>query len=390
MTGQNRVSYRRLGPWALALGLVGCTGDIGNRPENALPGDPSGAGGSGGLVSPPVTVGSAVGPSAGRRLTKNEYINTIGDLLGVSLTPDDASALPEDQPATGGGFRNDIQGLLPTAVRTDAYEALANLVAGRVSWAGGLATHAACTDPTPACREGFIRSLGRVLYRRPPTDFDAHNLAPLFDLTAADATGFQAGARLVVEAMLQSPHFLYRLERLDSIDPSSSKSGPTPFEVATRLSYLAWLSAPTPALLDAAEHGDLSKDASYAAAVGRMLMDAHARRGFEGYAQDWLQLYRLDSRTPNDQRGVTTALLAEMKEETLRFASRIAMTENRDLTALFTDKKTELGPALAQIYGVTVQAQGFATYDLANDPNRMGILTQPGFLILRAAPDRAT
>ncbi len=66
------------------------------------------------------------------------------------------------------------------------------------------------------------------------------------------------------------------------------------------------------------------------------------------------------------------------------------MTEGRALATLFTDKKTELGPALAQVYGVTPPVAGFAIYDLAADPNRIGILTQPGFLILRAAPERAT
>ncbi len=73
----------------------------------------------------------------------------------------------------------------------------------------------------------------------------------------------------------------------------------------------------------------------------------------------------------------------------MRFATRIALTEGRDLAELFTDKKTELGPALAQVYGVAPQS-AFAAFDLANDPNRVGILTQPGFLILRAAPERAT
>ena len=90
------------------------------------------------------------------------------------------------------------------------------------------------------------------------------------------------------------------------------------------------------------------------------------------------------------QSGVTDALIAEMKQETLRFVDRVALSEGRDLTALFTDKTTELGPALAQVYGLTPSGPGFASYDLTADPNRIGILTQPGFLILRAAPERAT
>ena len=277
--------------------------------------------------APAPVPGAAVGPSSGRRLTKSEYINTVGDLLGVTLTADDASLLPQDQPATGGGFRNDIQGLLPTAVRTDAYETLAALVAERTAWAGSLSAHASCTDSTAACREGFIRHLGRVLYRRPLTDFDVHNLAPLFDLAANDAAGFQAGARLVVEAMLQSPHFLYRLERLDNVASSTGKTAPSSFEIATRLSYLAWLSAPTPELLDAAERGELSTDESYASG-GRA-------RGCRRGGSSWVRRVRrglaaaLPTRYPNAQRTARRVPGAPYRNEGGNAAIRLSHRPDR-------------------------------------------------------------
>jgi len=55
-------------------------------------------------------------------------------------------------------------------------------------------------------------------------------------------------------------------------------------------------------------------------------------------------------------------------------------------TDILVDKRTDIGPALAQVYGIDPASPGTASYDLSNDPNRLGILTQPGFLILRAAP----
>lgn len=333
---------------------------------------------------------ASLGPAPGRRLTKGEYANTIADLLGVALEGEDLYLLPDEEPATGGGFRDDVAALLPSSVRTDAYEQLAARVAARVDWAGGLAVHAACTDATAACREGFIRHLGRLLYRRPLTDADVQILEPLFAAaaSASDAPGaFEPGARLVLQAMLQSPHFLYRLERRDAVDAASGRPAPSPFELATRLSYLLWASAPGPELLDAAERGDLSggRDA-LAGLVGGMLGDARARRGLDAYAQDWLQLYRLDARTPNDALGVSADLLADMKQESARLVERIAIDEQRDLTDILIDKRTDVGPALAQVYGIDPASPGVTSYDLSNDPNRLGILTQPGFLILRAAP----
>jgi len=309
-------------------------------------------------------------------------------------TAADASLLLGDEPSAGGGFRNDIAALLPSALRTDSYEAAAIAVSERAPWTGGMAAFAACTGATAICREGFIRGLGRLLYRRPLIVAEVANLTPLFDLAGTDAAGFQAGARLVLQAMLQSPHFLYRLERLDSVDSkaagASGRPAPTPFELATRLSYLLWQAAPSSAILDAADRGDLSAEAPLGATVAVMLRDPRARRGFTGYAEDWLQLYRLDIRTPNPDLGVTAALISEMKQEITTLVERVAFTEARDLTNLFTEKKTALGPALAQVYGVAPPAQGFASYDLSADPNRIGILTQPGFLILGAAPERAT
>ncbi len=388
--------------WAVAtvlagFALLGCSGNlfggssgsdpVGSAAGSASVGSTGGSSGQAGASS--IASGAAVGPSSGRRLTKREYLNSVVDLLGVDLSaPDDAGLLSEDQPPTGAGFRNDIGGLLPTAVRTDAFEALAIRASERVAWASGLALHAACTDQTAECRAGFIRQLGRLLFRRVVTDADVQLFLPLFEV-ADQAQGFEAGARLVLQAMLQSPHFLYRLERLDSVDAASGRPAPSAFELATRLSYLTWQSAPTPALLEAAERGELG-GASFAAAVQGALSHPNRKRGFEGYAQDWLQLYRLDRRTPNDELGVTPELIGEMKEETLRFVSRIALTEDRDLNALFTDKTTDLGPALAPIYGVAPPAQGFARFDLSGDSHRVGILTQPGFMILRAAPERAT
>ena len=241
---------------------------------------------------------ASLGPAPGRRLTESEYANTIADLLGVTLDGGDLYLLPDEEPATGGGFRDDVAALLPSSVRTDAYEQLAARIAARVDWVGGLAAHATCTDPTAACR-GIHPSPGRLVYRRPLTDADVQILEPLFATAAGSASdapdAFELGARLVLQAMLQSPHFLYRLERRDAVDALSGRPAPSPFELATRLSYLLWASAPGPELLDAAERGDFSGGGALAGLVAGMLGDARARRGLDAYAQDWLQLYRLDA-----------------------------------------------------------------------------------------------
>ena len=81
-----------------------------------------------------------------------------------------------------------------------------------------------------------IAAIGRPLLGRPGQ--------PVTDLP-------DSGAQLVVEAMLQSPNFLFRLE--DTANPMWK-----PFATASRLSYALWDSMPDDTLMTAAARGELN------------------------------------------------------------------------------------------------------------------------------------
>jgi hypothetical protein len=236
-------------------------------------------------------------------------------------------------------------------------------------------------DSTDACETGFARRLGRLLYRRALADGEAANMAGLFVLMRGQPGAFEAGARLVLEAMLQSPHFLYRLERADR-----PPSGP---EVATRLSYFLWKSAPSESLLATAEGGGLGKEATLKETVAAMMRDARARRGLRELVEDWLQLYRVEGREPDARKGLTPELLREMKDETLAFTTRLAFDEPADLMTLFTDPRADLGPSLARLYGLAPAGAGVSRYVLANG-QRIGLLTQPSILGIHAGAETAS
>lgn len=343
----------------------------------AAGGSMSAGGGSG--PTPPGASGPLMGPSAGRRLTREEYAYTVLDVLKYDLGIDRAT-LAEDQPADG--FRNSLTGLTASAVRTSAYETVAGRVASSLKWAGGLALFAPCPDSTATCESGYIKGLGRALYRRRLTDAEVTNLAKLFAATRMDPPAFETGARLVLEAMLQSPHFLFR--------PEKTAPTPTGFDVATRLSYLLWKSAPSEDILTAAEQGKLATDVGIREVVARMLGDEKVRRGVRELADDWLQLYRITAREPDPKKGITPDLLREMRDETLAFVGRIAWDEPADLMTLLTDKKSDLGPNLARLYGLTPTGTTVKRYDLASNPGRLGLLTQPAVLALHADTDSAS
>ncbi len=378
-------------PLAAVVGCFGCSGDINGNSATSTgngEGGPSSAGGAGGGIAPPgsggtsatkPSAGAGKGPSSGQRLTKQEYLNTLSDLLRIDAALF-AASLPPDATSATTGFRNSLDAQTTAALRSSGFEVVASSVAATVRWTGGLASFAACTDRTPACQTGFVRRLASLLYRRPATDPEAANLVRLFSAVPDDP--FEAGARLVLYAALQSPHFIYRLERTD-------RAAPTPFEVVTRLAFLFWKSAPDEALLALAGQGSLLTDAQVQALIQNLLADPRARRGIRDYADDWIGLYRLEDRSPDSKTGVTSATLRDMRDETLRAVTRVAFEDGGDLRRLFTEERTELTPALGKLYGLNLTGT-WQVVDLAPDPRRRGILTHPGVLTVHAGAEHAS
>src|SRR6185503_7423422 len=61
------------------------------------------------------------------------------------------------------------------------------------------------------CAAGFIEDFAGRAYRRPLTDADRQALQAVFEY-GRSTESFVTGIRLVIETVLQSPHFLYRVE----------------------------------------------------------------------------------------------------------------------------------------------------------------------------------
>src|ERR1700728_3009357 len=150
------------------------------------------------------------GPEAGvrqgavlRRLTNSQYNNTVRDLLGDQTAPADQFP-PED---FVGGFKDqyDAQNLSP--LLQEAYGTAAEKLAQN-AFRDGDQHHLIPCKQGPACRDQFVRELGRKAFRRPLSDGERRRYLSLFNREK----GFIAGAQLVVEAMLQSPNFLFRMD----------------------------------------------------------------------------------------------------------------------------------------------------------------------------------
>src|SRR5262249_50268009 len=106
------------------------------------------------------------------------------------------------------------------------------------------------------CATKIISDLAHQAYRRPTTAEDLEGLLSFYE--SGRKTGdFESGIRLVLEALLASPNFVFRFERT----PSTAKAG-QPYriddlELASRLSYFLWAAAPDEELITVAGQGRL-------------------------------------------------------------------------------------------------------------------------------------
>jgi hypothetical protein len=323
------------------------------------------------------------GPTPLRRLTLGEYATTVQAALGVDVSTE-LSRLPPDLRADG--FSNTASGLVVDVGHVAGFAEVARLAVERVDDLGVWldARGASCRALSEECAREVVQAAASSLFRAPAREEEVTALTPLFAAVETEGGDFLEGAGLVLEAMLQAPRFLYRVEKQDGPDPVRALDD---YEVASRLSYLLWGGPPDGPLMTAAAAGELRTDAQIEAQVRRMLEEPAARETSLRYVSDWLNLSRLDNlaREEGDFPSWEPALAADMKRETLAFAERLIWQEEAPLTSLFDAQRALLTNRLAAYYGLDPQGEtgdpaALAEYDLSDVPERGGLLTQGALL----------
>jgi hypothetical protein len=356
-----------------------CVGTIGDDPENPKGPDVAALCAAGDLPGPhPRLV----------RLTHAQYDNSVSQILGGARSPSTAFI---DDPSFA-GFDNNAEKLVVSARLARDYRRAAEAIAELLPL-DELSTLLPCSlsAADDACLDGFIRNLGRRVYRRPLSEAEVERYEALFSRgTALFASGgsFEQGVRHVVEAMLQSPHFLYRVELSEELD-GEHLIPLTGWEVASRLAYLLWNSTPDDALLDAAAAGGLATVEGIEAQARRLLDDARAAGPIQDFHAQWLQIDRYENLTKDDQAFPefdTIASARSMQEETRRFIHHVILELEGDYETLMTSRTTFVDDRLAAVYGLTGSfGSDFSEVEL--DATRAGLLTQAGFLASHAYPD---
>ena len=242
-----------------------------------------------------------------------------------------------------------------------------------------------------ACVDKILSTLARRAYRRPVTKAEVASLAKFVAMAKAEGQSVEQGIQLAIQAMLVSPHFLFRIERdLDPTDPSKVHKI-SDLELASRLSYFLWTSMPDDELLSIAEAGKLRQPGILEAQVKRMLADERSSALADNFAGQWLETRNLDSITPDPKKFPEWGpeLRDSMKTETRMFFESV-LRENRPLSEFLDAKYTFLDERLAKHYGIEGVSGGtFRRVELTTD-QRGGLLSQASILSISSYPTRTS
>lgn len=242
-----------------------------------------------------------------------------------------------------------------------------------------------------SCATTIVTRLAREAYRRPVSPTDVQQLMAFYASGRKDGGSFDDGIRTALQALLASPGFVFRVERV----PATAKPGQdyriSDVALASRLSYFLWASVPDAELIALAGAGKLHTPDVLDREVHRMLADPRAFALSTRFGAQWLRLQDLDQMQPDALMypHYDATLAQAMKTETELFFNSIVQ-EDHNVLDLLTADYTFVNAALADHYGIpNVSGPNFRRVTLPGDTRR-GLLGQGSILVLTSVADRTS
>jgi hypothetical protein len=374
--------------------LAACTGQVDGTSPMTQP-TPGGGGSStttttggttgvGGGTLPPQTCKVATTRAPMRRLSRFEYNNTARDLLKDTSNP--ANALLSEE--LGNGFGNDADSQEVVATLVQDYVSVAEKMAATATASDKIGMLAPCATQVKdaaseaACAKTIAETFTPKAWRRPLAPGEADGLVTLFTGIRV-GNDFATSVAAMLEAIFQSPEFLYRPEFGVSVAGRTDVKQPTGDEMASRLSFLFWASTPDDALRAAAAAGELSHPDGIRKQAQRLLADPKARDVVRFFFDKLLPIESL-SQLERDKTlfpGFSGKIGSLLRTETQTFLENEIFGGPGTWPGVLTAKYTYLNQELAAFYGITgVTGDTFQKVALDPSTHRGGLLTQAGVL----------
>jgi hypothetical protein len=322
------------------------------------------------------------------RLSHAQWERTVVDLFQLDAPSGLSSSFTPD-PLGGKAFDNNEAALQVTpnlwADYQRAAEEIALLVTSDPALLAKIAPAGLPAEPA-AKKQAFLEQFGARALRRPLTDSEIAAFTAVFDEAATLDSGadpFVAGVRLTIEALLQSPFFVYRPE-LNGVIRPDGRIGLNGYEVASRLSYALWGTMPDEGLFQAAAAGKLGSAAGVEEEARRLLDSERARDtliAFHDQLYDAEQYEGID-KSPTLYPDFDPAIGEDMRKELSLFIQHILFTQKGSLSDLLTSRTTFVNSRLAAVYGLDATGlddDSFVQVELP-ESERAGLFTRAGFL----------
>ncbi len=236
-----------------------------------------------------------------------------------------------------------------------------------------------------------LQRLASRAFRRPATKQEVEALCRLASSVRKDGGSFEESMQVALQAVLVSPHFLFRVEQPAAPDANGRRAKITQYELATRISYFLWSSMPDDELLLMAHRGTLNDPKQLRIKVAKMMKDPRMNRFVENFAGQWLQLRNLKEVQPDPRRfrEFDDEIRDLMKRETLTFFAGV-MRGNMPVTTLLDADFTYLNERLARYYNIRgVSGDEFRPVSLKGT-SRGGLLTHASILTVTSNPTRTS
>ncbi|MCJ8312398.1 MAG: DUF1592 domain-containing protein [Saccharospirillaceae bacterium] len=319
-----------------------------------------------------------------RLLTRFEYANTLMDSLNLDVS-DIIVYFPKE--IGGDNFENDVASANVDTARIQEYwNAALNIAKSAVS-ANDTNPLFDCDINESTCVSTFITDIGNTLFRRPLTAEEKIRFEALFDDTLTQSSPMQ-GVQMTLQAMLSSPHFLYRTE-IGQLQQDGVTSLLTSYETASLLSYTFTATNPDYELMLAAQNDELKTTEQLALQVTRLLETDRAHEQLTRFAAQWFGADEIMDLPRNYVQfsAFTQEVRSSMKTEFDLFVDDIIFND-LSVERLLDADYSYLNQTLADYYAVTANIAD-NTFEKTNfaGAKRQGVISMGAVISSHAKGD---
>lgn len=335
------------------------------------------------------------GPPLVRRLTEAQYRATIADVFAadVPIAGRFERGLREEGLIAVGTSHGGM-----SAFAVEQYDASARAIAAEVTGEKRRAQFVPCQPKSEqefdrACAEQFVAKYGSRLFRRPLETGERDRFVKVAQAGQQKLGNFYRGLEYALLGMLESPHFLLRIERAEPVSGQPGVLQLDRWSKASRLSYFLTNSTPDAELMRAAAQGELETQAGLERQVDRLLASPRLASAVRDFFWDMLQFDGFNDlfKDPTIYPAYTSAVAKDAQEQTLRTIVSHLVTDRGDYRNLFTTRATWMTRSLGILYRQPVASRnGWERVDYPENGARAGILTDASLLALHSHPGRSS